>query len=49
MLTGIFYFAVNKSMIENVKEDIYPSVETLKYVGVQMNDTTNLVLMLTFL
>lgn len=36
ILMSIFHFAVNRSIIENVKEDIYVSVETLKYVGVQM-------------
>lgn len=35
----LYTYEFNKSIIENIKEDIYVSVETLKYVGVQMNDT----------
>lgn len=41
---SVFNFVVNKSIIENVKEDIYVSVETLKSANVQMNGKINLVL-----
>lgn len=44
ILMSVFHFVVNKSIIENVKEDIYVSVETLKSANGQINGKINLVL-----
>lgn len=46
IVINIFHFAVNRSVIETVNEDLHVSGETSKCAGVQMYDTTNTVFVL---